>query len=151
MATRSSIAVRYGDTIKAVYAHWDGYVEHNGFILTHCYKDSVSASKLISMGDISSLGATIGEKHEFGKTSTEDDYMDIGGEVSVNKQCTFFNRDRDELTTWKAFSTVDEWIEHYEGSWCEYFYLFENGQWTYCTRENDTFRTVAEGLKKETV
>jgi hypothetical protein len=147
MATRSSIAVRYGDKIKAVYAHWDGYLACNGRILISCYNDSVIASKLISMGDISSLGATIGEKHEFDQ---REGYVIVEG-MEINRQCTFFNRDREELTTWKSFSTVDAWIDHYEGSWCEYFYLFENGEWTYCTRDDNTFKTVAEGLAKETV
>lgn len=145
MATRSSIAVRYGDKIKAVYAHWDGYLDCNGRILINCYNDSVSASKLISMGDISSLGAVIGDKHEFDQ---REGYVEVNG-IEMNRQCTFFNRDRNELTTWKSFDTVDEWIDHYEESWCEYFYLFENDEWTYCTRNDSTFKTVAEGLRKE--
>jgi hypothetical protein len=33
MSTRSAIGIRYGTIIKAVYCHWDGYVEHNGAIL----------------------------------------------------------------------------------------------------------------------
>ena len=100
------------------------------------------------MGDISSLGAEIGEQKELDKERTDEDYVDLGGITSVNKQCMFYNRDRGELTTWKSFSTVDEWMEHYESSWCEVFYLFENGEWTYST--GGTFKTVAEGLKKET-
>lgn len=147
MATRSTIAIRYGDTIKSVYCHWDGYIEHNGFILNRCYNNSVDASKLISMGDISSLGAEIGEKVDFDKHRSDDDYVTLDGHEGVNKQCMFYNRDRGEDTTWKSFSSVDEWIEHYEASWCEYFYLFEDGQWTYS--QGNTFKPVAEGLKKE--
>jgi hypothetical protein len=147
MATRSSIAIRYGDTIKAVYCHWDGYLEHNGFILTKCYNDSVSASKLISMGDISSLGATIGEQVSFDRERSDDDYVDLDGVTGVNKQCMFYTRDRGEETTWKSFGSVDEWLEHYEASWCEYFYLFEDGEWRYTT--GNTFQSVAEGLRKE--
>jgi uncharacterized protein YutD len=97
------------------------------------------------MGDISSLGAVIGDKHEFDQ---REGYVEVNG-IEMNRQCTFFNRDRDELTTWKSFDTVDEWIDHYEESWCEYFYLFENDEWTYCTRNDSTFKTVAEGLRKE--
>jgi hypothetical protein len=103
------------------------------------------------MGDISSLGATIGDKHEFGHVSTDEDYVDIGGTVSVHKQCTFYTRDREEDTTWKSFSTVDAWMEHYEESWCEYFYLFEGGQWMYCTRGDDTFQPVVDGLANSKV
>ena len=30
MGTRSSIAIKTEDGIKAIYCHWDGYVDHNG-------------------------------------------------------------------------------------------------------------------------
>ena len=60
MATRSAIGIRHGDVIKGIYAHWDGYVECNGRILFENYRDSVKVNRLISLGDLSSLGAEIG-------------------------------------------------------------------------------------------
>ena len=35
MGTRSMIAIQnpYNKQIKAVYCHWDGYLEHNGSLL----------------------------------------------------------------------------------------------------------------------
>ena len=35
MGTRSTIALEYADgTVEQVYCHWDGYVSHNGLILS---------------------------------------------------------------------------------------------------------------------
>jgi hypothetical protein len=126
----------HGDRAKAVYCHWDGYVAHNGYILQTCY-DSVKANKLVSMGDLSSLGVDIGEKHEF--HSEDPEYLDIGGGVSCSKQCTFYGRDRGgENTGYKSFDTLNALLNYYEGSWCEYAYILKGNEWFY------TKRTVVE-------
>ena len=138
MSTRSMIAVMHGDKAKAVYCHWDGYVAHNGYILQTQY-DSVKANKLVSMGDLSSLGADIGEAHDFGRTMTDDMYADIGGEVSCAKDCTFYGRDRgEEGTGYRTFQTLNDMLEAAEGSWCEYAYILKGNEWYY------TKRTVVE-------
>ena len=62
MGTRSAIGIKHGDVVKAVYCHWDGYLEHNGLLLARFYDNSVKVNKLISMGDLSSLGASIGDR-----------------------------------------------------------------------------------------
>ena len=148
MATRSAIAVMHGDRVKAVYCHWDGYVEHNGFILQTYYNDTVSANKLISMGDISSLGSEVGEKHEFG-IKYEPTYVDNQWGVSVSKECTFYNRDRGEDTSWKSFDSLTEFVEYYfDGPFCEYAYVLMDGYWQFCTRNNRCFRPVDETLKE---
>ena len=64
MGTRSRIGVMHGDNCKSVYCHWDGYPEHNGAILQAHY-DSAKANNLVALGDLSSLAASIGEKHSF--------------------------------------------------------------------------------------
>jgi hypothetical protein len=138
MSTRSVIAVMHGDRAKAVYCHWDGYVAHNGYILQTCY-DSVKANKLVSLGNLSSLGADIGEAHDFGRTMTDDMYADIGGQVSCSKDCTFYGRDRgEEDTGYKSFDTLNALLNYYEGSWCEYAYILKGNEWFY------TKRTVVE-------
>ena len=55
MGTRSCIAVDHGGVIKAVYCHYDGYLEHNGKILYENYT-SERANYLVSLGDLSELG-----------------------------------------------------------------------------------------------
>lgn len=55
MATRSAIAVQSGDSLRAVYCHWDGYPSHQLPILTKRYNNAKLAAALIAPGDISSL------------------------------------------------------------------------------------------------
>jgi hypothetical protein len=128
MGTRSRIGVMHGDNVKSVYCHWDGYLEHNGYILQTKY-DSVKANKLVSMGDLSSLGADIGEAHDFARDVV---YVDIGGNVSCSEDCTFYGRDRgEEGTGHKTHTSFVDFIECVEGSWCEWYYIMKDGVW-YC-------------------
>ena len=60
MGTRSRIGVMHGDKLKSVYCHWDGYLAYNGQLLQNHY-DSAKANHLVSLGNISSLKAEIGE------------------------------------------------------------------------------------------
>ena len=125
MATRSAIGIKHGDIVKGVYCHWDGYLEHNGLILAKFYRDSVKVNQLISLGDISSLGASIGEKHSF-RDAQPDELADT--------VCVFYGRDRgDSNTEFKTFSDADDFVDRMEGSGCEYFYLYDRGQWYYST------------------
>ena len=134
MSTRSMIAVMHGDKAKAVYCHWDGYVAHNGYILQTCY-DSVKANKLVAMGDLSSLGADIGEAHDFGRNMSDDMYVDIGGSVSCSKDCTFYGRDRGEDgTDYEVFHSLQTLLAEAESRWCEYVYVFKGNEWFYSKR-----------------
>ena len=120
MATRSAIAVTHGDIVKGVYCHWDGYIDHNGRILLEHY-NSAKANNLVALGDISSLGAEIGEKHQFG---VNDEL------VKSNNWTTFYGRDRGETgTEWHVFKDAQEFIDYFDGCGCEYFYLIHDGIW----------------------
>jgi hypothetical protein len=100
------------------------------------------------MGDISSLGSEIGEKHEFG-IEYEPTYVDNSLGVSVSKECTFYTRDRGEDTTWKSFADLTEFVEYYfDGPGCEFAYVLMDGYWQYCTWNNRCFRPVDEDLAK---
>ena len=60
MATRSRIAIESKDgRVKSIYAHWDGYPEHNGKILFEHYQDKDKLTKLIELGSISSLAPEV--------------------------------------------------------------------------------------------
>jgi hypothetical protein len=100
------------------------------------------------MGDLSSLGADIGEAHPFGRDMTDDMYADIGGGVSCSKDCTFYGRDRgEEGTEFKSFDNLTAFIEYYfDGPGCEFAYVFMDGHWQYCTWNNRCFRPVDEAL-----
>jgi hypothetical protein len=132
MSTRSMIAVMHGNVAKAVYCHWDGYVAHNGAILQEHY-DSVKANKLVSMGDLSSLRANIGEKHDFSRLDSDlaaEEYEEMYGDM-----CTFYGRDRgEEGTEYTTFQTLADLLEAAEGRWCEYVYIMREGVWYYSKR-----------------
>ena len=127
MATRSAIAIKHGrNTIKSVSCHWDGYPEHNGRILQEYWFTRILINQLIEMGDISSLGATIGKKVEFDATP---EYIQNDFEMAISYQCVFYNRDRGENTSSRTFETETEFVEHYDEAGIEYYYLFDNGVW----------------------
>ena len=66
MSTRSNIGIENKDgSIDAVYSHFDGYLEGVGALLLKAYQDRKKVSKLIKLGDISSLAEEIGTKHDF--------------------------------------------------------------------------------------
>ena len=128
MGTRSRIGVMHGDNVKSVYCHWDGYLEHNGAILQEHY-DSVKANQLVALGDLSSLGTQIGEKHPFSP------HFDEGSKVAYEAAkeagyCTFYARDRGEKgTEWKTHTNFVDFFAEVEGSWGEWYYIMRDGVW----------------------
>ena len=155
MGTRSMIAIENPHTkgVKSVYCHWDGYLEHNGAILHKHYSSSPKVNNLIALGDLSSLRPEIGVKHAFSSMELPKEEREAH-EEAVKDMCTFYTRDRGETAPYKAFSSAKEATAYYDGSWCEYFYLFrydpdlETGKWFYRTRENGRWKRLATALKK---
>lgn len=148
MATRSAIAMKYGrDIIKAVYCHWDGYPEYNGFILEEYYTTPFIVNELINMGPISSLGATIGKKVEFNVSVGYVPKND--SKISISEQCKFYNRDRGEVGTYQVFKTEAEFVEHYDSAGVEYYYLFDNGVWYVRDYRDVEWKEVKSLLTKE--
>lgn len=155
MGTRSAIGVMHGDKCKAVYCHWDGYLDHNGRILLEHY-DSSKANHLVALGDLSSLGTELGEKHPFG----EFDYAD--GATDEEKQqvkeayhkakksnwCTFYKRDREEKNVDFQVSFSDkELFEQFE--WCEYFYVMKDGIWYVSQGPDSGWKVLADAIREE--
>jgi hypothetical protein len=143
----------HSKAVKSVYCHWDGYLEHNGSILNTHYSNSPKVNNLIALGDLSSLRPEIGEKHLFSSIELPKDQREAH-EEAVKDMCTFYTRDRGETAPYKHFGTVKEAVAYYDGSWCEYFYLFkyddtlESGKWYYRTRENGRWKRLATALKR---
>lgn len=120
MGTRSTIAYREGDKIRAVYCHWDGYPSYNGRILQDHYQEARKIGQLIQLGDLSSLGAELGEQHSF------DDRIDA--ETLAETRCTFYARDRGESDVGaREFDDIPSWLDHY--SWSDYAYLWNGREW----------------------
>ena len=155
MGTRSMIAIQnpYSKDVRAVYCHWDGYLEHNGSLLQKHYSNSAKVNNLIALGDLSSLRAEIGEKHTFSRldsTLPEAEYEALYGNM-----CTFYTRDRGEDAPFKVFPTLAKAQDYFEGSWCEYLYVFkykksddyQSGEWHY-KRIGGRWKKLAPALAK---
>ena len=150
MATRSTIALEFADgTIGQVYAHWDGYLAHNGKILFENYSNPFILRDLIDLGDLSSLRPTVGTKHPFSQfdngMSTEEFnalYQDM---------TTFYGRDRGESNT---DATYFKDYEHFlvDGQQEEYDYILRNvnGVATWFVSDHDgDFVTLESAIMDE--
>lgn len=129
MGTRSTIGIERNDgTIESVYCHWDGYPAHNGKILLTFYQDRNKIDALIEEGGMSSLGANIGEKHDFDNRKVED-------------QCTFYHRDRGE----EKVSSHATNLEAY-GCQEEYSYVFRLDSKWYVSDHREPFVLLTQEL-----
>ena len=133
MGTRSRIGVMHGDVVKSVYCHWDGYLEHNGRILQEHYgsDQSPKANHLVALGDISSLGKEIGEKHAFSQFELRAEEVQAYKELTEN-WTTFYGRDRgEEGVEFATDHTFAAFLDRVEGCGAEYYYILKDGVW-YC-------------------
>jgi len=81
MGTNSHIGVMpNGGSIRGIYCHWDGFTESVGATLRKHYDTFEKVEALLALGNISSLGKELGEKHKF------DEY--------IKDVCTAYGRDR---------------------------------------------------------
>jgi hypothetical protein len=136
MGTRSTIALEFADrTVGQVYCHWDGYLEHNGKILLENYSDPFKLRELIDLGDMSSLAAEIGTKHDF-------DQRVVG-------ECTFYGRDRGETDIEaKYFKDFADYKANHQYEEYEYI-LRTDGQWYVSMGEmGQEFILLDEALKQ---
>ena len=139
MGTRSTIAIQNANgTVTGIYCHWDGYIEHNGKILAENYTTEAKVRELIALGDLSSLGRTVG----YSRQNFDD---------PVKGTCVAYGRDRNE--TGVDAVTFDSHAELVDQIGQEYDYLFATGQGWSVARGNatDTFTTLSDALLKETV
>ena len=130
MGTKSLIAIETNDrTFEAIYCHFDGYPDGVGKILLDHYQDPQKVKKLISLGDLSSLGPEIGEEHDF------DDHDPA--------MCNFYGRDRgeDEVSATKS-ENMNELIEDAKNCFASYLYVFkQNNKWYWTV--------ISRGMKKD--
>jgi hypothetical protein len=139
--------------VKAIYCHWDGYLEHNGAILNEHYSASPKVNNLIALGDMSSLRAEIGDKHAFSQFELPKDEVEAFKKLTEN-MCTFYGRDRGENAPYKRFDTAKEAVTHYDHCGAEYFYLFrydedqQAGKWFYKKGSAGAWKRLATALSK---
>ena len=155
MGTRSMIAIQnpHSKQVRAVYCHWDGYLEHNGAILQKHYAASPKVNNLIAMGDLSSLGTQIGEAHPFSPHGSKEDEA-LYEAAKEAGYCTFYKRDRGESDVdFKVFNTLAQAEDHY--TWSDYFYCFKytkasdytTGEWHF-KRNGERWKKLAPAIKK---
>ncbi len=155
MGTRSRIGVMHGDKCKSVYCHWDGYLEHNGRILQEHY-DSARANHLVALGNLSTLGKEIGEKHAFSQFELRAEEVQAYKELTEN-WTTFYMRDREEKgQEFEVSQSFDEFLELCNDCGAEYYYIMRDGVW-YCgdtyedTPLSRTLTALTEALTTEKV
>ena len=137
MATRSIIGqVQTNGKIKTIYCHWDGYLEGVGQTLANYYDTDEKVSELVALGDLSTLGPDLGEKH------TRDDALKARGPIT-----TAYGRDLEQDgAEAQEFSSVEEFIEYGRNVSAEFLYLFEDGEgWNYLSTRQ-TFQEVRKTL-----
>lgn len=147
MATRSTIALEFADgTVQQVYCHWDGYLEHNGKILFEHYSDPFKLRDLIDLGDISSLGPIVGDKHPFSPHGDGDkEAYDAAKNVGAT---TFYGRDRGETgVSAKRFADFADYKANHQRE--EYSYILRtDGKW-YVEQYERGFELLALAMAEE--
>lgn len=132
MGTRCFIGMENEDgRIRAIYSHWDGYPTHVGLILYTYYKSPVKVMQLLDLGDVSSLGAEIGEQHDFSAS-----VPDVEG-THISVWTTAYMRDRGETNEHlnaRWFPNRKEFLKACRDSWGEYAYLLTDKGWRVYTR-----------------
>lgn len=122
MGTSCGIAVKTEKGYNTIYCHWDGYPEYMLAMLRRNYDSIELATKLVSFGDASSIGARL--EPTPGVTHTFDNPED--------GVCVFYNRDRGER--WKDVApkclTLDQLRNRKS---FDFVYVFENREW-WCLR-----------------
>ena len=148
MATRSTIALlRDNGEVVKVYCHWDGYLENNGELLVKHYNTPEKIEALLALGDISSLGEVVGEKHPFdtydkSKLSAED--LALADRAEDGAWTKYYGRDRGETgTEAKVYKDLGEYEA--KAQFEEYNYCFIYGTWYYQSYD-EVVRSVEEGL-----
>lgn len=118
MGTRSRIAAENADgTFSSIYCQWDGYPDGVGKTLMEHYKDEAKIRELLALGDISSLGSEIGEKHDFDSRANQD-------------WTKAYGRDRGETDTQgEVCNGIEALNKLTEDSGGEYLYVFDGGKW----------------------
>jgi len=141
MATRGTIALEFADgTVQSVYCHWDNYLEGTGKILQDHYMDPFKVRQLIDLGNLSSLGADIGEKHDFDSHN------------SWGNMCLFYGRDRGESDSVSAkFADFHEYVMKNDSQEYDYILRQVDGKpvWWVKSYHTDGHVTLAEAIEAE--
>ena len=122
MSTRSAIAIMDDDgKIRSVYAHWDGYLDHNGAILEKHYQDRKKIEALLALGSIILLAERVAPRES--ETHTFD--------KPVNGVVVAYHRDRNDVYhAPDVWEDEEDFVKNVERAyWAEFVYLWKGGRW----------------------
>jgi hypothetical protein len=141
MSTRSYICRENADgTYTGIYCHCDGYLTYNGAMLLDHYATKDRVDKLLSLGNISSLGERI----------EPDPSLPHSFDERQEGVTVFYGRDRGE--DGQEAQTVDLAAINDPSSWIEFCYVFgKDGKWRYFESGGlkEGLKDLQEGLEKE--
>lgn len=118
MSTRSYIAYEDLDgTVKGIFCHYDGYLEHNGRILFDHYNSLERAKKLVKLGSLDFLGAYLEPSeyiklYGFDETKNKKAFQKLPVNVQIalryenNKHTTAYYRDYAKYLTPKEQENI---------------------------------------------
>lgn len=172
MSTRSAIIVhRPAGDYQAIYCHSDGYYSFNGRRLMEHWHGLRPACALVALGDLSSLGKVIGQKHDFdwrSKLHEQASHAQRQGEdwgeaharlkaelpQAKHDWCLAYGRDRGQHEAFGGkFATLSEVIEWEADMMTQYIYLFDHETWwTRDVTETDqegTWCALMDALKRD--
>lgn len=117
MSTRARIGIEEPDgSVTSIYSHWDGYPDGAGAILLEHYSQPDELRQLLALGDVSSLGPELGERHDFDSHHSNE---------AASEWCLFYKRDRGEEDVNAISHDRDSWPDYGQ----EYEYLLTPKGW----------------------
>lgn len=139
MSTRSRIGIirlKPGSgtpEVESIYCHFDGYPEGVGQMLLDHWTTPEAVDELLALGDLSSLGSVIGEKHDF-DTHTGHSLDGYNTNCAAAKGwCCAYGRDRGEDECGSRRHSIDTWPDY--GQEAEYLFDPQVKEWR--TRRQD--------------
>lgn len=131
MSTNSRIGILHSNGhCETIYCHWDGYFSGVGKTLFLHYKTKEKVESLLALGDISSLGTELGEKHSF--------------ETYLPEVTTAYHRDRGDCLTPAQKNKSKHELEND----APFIYLFvvKTGKWTCKSHSEPRWRKLTAKL-----
>ena len=118
MSTRSRIGILNKDkTITSIYCHFDGYLDGVGKNLKNNWTKTAKIDKLMTLGNLSSLGAIIGKKQNFNSPTDKN-------------WCLAYGRDRGESYVRCADSTdLADYYDLAQECYADFAYLWTGKEW----------------------
>jgi len=115
MSTRSTIGLQLADgSIRHIYCHYDGYPAGVGKTLQEHYTTPQAVNALLDLGNLSALGAELGEKQDF--------------DNPARGFCLAYHRDRGEDGQ-EADTSINEAEFDIDAGGTDYRYLMKDGVW----------------------